>query len=128
MDNGTSHNCKKFSAHRKIFSYRYLPGTNSGQAPDTAFGHGTHVAGTVAGKAQSPDATQVAYANRFDGVASEAKLAVDDLSPDGETLNLPDDLGAGLWKLPYELGVRVHSNSWGMPSSSSYTIEYVACA
>ena len=57
-------------------------------------------------------------------VVPEAKLAVDDLSPDGVQLNLPADLSTGLWKLPYEeLDVRVHSNSWGAPSAS-YTSEY----
>jgi hypothetical protein len=57
-------------------------------------------------------------------VVPAAKLAVDDLSPDGVQLNLPADLSTGLWKLPYEeLDVRIHSNSWGAPSAS-YTSEY----
>jgi subtilisin family serine protease len=197
MDNGTIHNCKKINGHRKIVSYRYLAHTFSGYAADVTFGHGTHVAGTIAGNVMSSVASEEEYARKYNGfvidytyavyaervpttlpwwsvalcsayrawcvnaehrakdhivyifkcgrcatrqrnkeqtmiqgfwgncrVVPAAKLAVDDLSPDGVQLNLPADLSTGLWKLPYEeLDVRVHSNSWGAPSAS-YTSEY----
>jgi subtilisin family serine protease len=130
-DNGTSHNCSRvFNSHRKIASYRYLPvydsraryvgDTYAGKAADAVFGHGTHVAGTIAGNAKSNDAQQTKFASEFNGLASAAKLAVDDLSRDGEQLSLPLDLHY-LWTVPYSLGVRVHSNSWGSPSPAYTT-------
>lgn len=134
MDDGTSNTCTgNFNMHRKVVSYRYFNGTGcsnppcdtfAGNAADVAFGHGTHVAGTLAGKAVSDDPSEEEFARKYNGVVPEAKLAIDDLSRQSGYLNMPSELHNGLWRVPYELGVRVHSNSWGA-ADSSYTIEYV---
>jgi subtilisin family serine protease len=66
-DNGTSHNCKNLKGrHRKIVSYRYLADTAE-YVPDLTFGHGTHVAGTIAGNAQSSMASEEDYARKYNG-------------------------------------------------------------
>jgi hypothetical protein len=67
MDTGTRHNCKKRNGHRKIVSYRYLADTFAGYAADVTFGHGTHVAGTIAGNIMSPVASEEEYARKYNG-------------------------------------------------------------
>jgi hypothetical protein len=42
---------------------------------DYAGGHGTHVAGILAGEAVSSNAAAQAYAQKFNGIAYKAKLA-----------------------------------------------------
>ena len=67
-------------------------------------GHGTHVAGSALGAAYGSSVQPPA--RDFDGVAPNAKLAFDDISVDGSTLNLPADLNAGLFPHPYSAGAR----------------------
>jgi hypothetical protein len=76
MDNGTSHNCKKINGHRKIVSYRYLAHTFSGYAADVTFGHGTHVAGTIAGNVMSSVASEEEYARKYNGCVIDHTHAV----------------------------------------------------
>ena len=123
-------------SHRKIIGYWPLM-----DARDYAGGHGTHVAGTVAGAAGHACAIagerQCSLA-RFDGMAPEAKLLFADLqcnTPDGcdcgwhewcpcvdypdgrcpsdQYLYPPDDLASGYLRPLYNLGARINSNSWG---------------
>jgi hypothetical protein len=42
----------------------------------------------------------------FNGAAPAAKLAFDDISADGKTLNVPADLNTGLFPHPYAAGAR----------------------
>jgi subtilase family serine protease len=90
-------------SHRKIVGHGSFA-----DAWDGDMGHGTHVAGTVAGD-QSP----VTGAAQASGMAPEARLYVTDLSP-GESLYVlpPPDLGE-LFVAPYLAGARLHTNSWG---------------
>ena len=80
---------------------RYFSDTDVG---DTLEGHGTHVCGTALGAAAG--ATVAAPAPDFDGMAYNAKLAFDDISSDGSTLNIPVDLNTGLFPHPYGVGAR----------------------
>jgi hypothetical protein len=103
--------------HRKVIMYRYLPVTNpSSNGFDAVEGHGTHVAGSVAGSASPSVSTsaEYAYASEYDGAAPNAKLTFDDISSDGEQLDgIPGDLNQGLFPASYWAGARTHSNSWG---------------
>jgi subtilisin family serine protease len=89
-------------------------------------GHGTHVAGTIAGlhtRALRSDADwNVAYedllksADYPNGIAPLARLAILDINgQDVRSVLPPNDLSSSSFFIsPYEdAGVRVHSNSWG---------------
>ena len=66
--------------HRKIITYRKFDGVDYN---DYNFGHGTHVAGSVAGNAVGPADAQV-ETSAYNGAAPEAKIAFDDIAgPDG---------------------------------------------
>ena len=92
--------------HRKVIAYN----SAYGDAVD-GNGHGTHVAGTLAGSAQQ--------GSPWDGIAKDARLVVSDLGV-GATgqLHLPDDLSL-YYGAAYRLGARIHSDSWG-GSTPSY--------
>lgn len=79
-------------------------------------GHGTHVAGSIAG-----DGTASSGALR--GIAPKAKLFVQSLLDDkGKLGGLPVDLGK-LFEEAYKKGARIHNNSWGSATGSRYTID-----
>ena len=103
--------------HRKVIMYRYLNVTDpSSNGFDAVEGHGTHVAGSVAGSASPSVSTsaEYAYASEYDGAAPNAKLTFDDISSDGEELDgIPEDLNQGLFPVSYWAGARTHCNSWG---------------
>jgi subtilisin family serine protease len=89
--------------HRKIVGYASPIDDYDGN-----MGHGTHVAGTVAGD-QSP----VTGSTAASGMAPQARLFVTDLTPGEETyVYPPPDLG-DLFITPYMDGARLHTNSWG---------------
>jgi hypothetical protein len=67
----------------------------------------SHATGTIAGSAMSPDPTQTQFASAFNGMVPAARLAVDDLSADGESLSLPSDLNVGLFEVPYQLVIMI---------------------
>lgn len=69
-------------------------------------GHGTHVAGSVAGRAPGPPQ------NLNDGIAPDAKLLIQDIETSQGYLN-PGDHMADLFTPAYNLGARIHTNSWG---------------
>lgn len=91
--------------HRKVLA-DYVPGDSAATLPDTD-GHGTHVAGTVAGD----DSPWGAY-NGYDGQAFAAKIVMQDIENDGR-LYFPSDLYENLFGLAYDNGARIHTNSWG---------------
>jgi serine protease AprX len=79
-------------------------------------GHGTHVAGSVAGAGVQSGATpaQHQYAGSFAGVAPEAQLVIQafEALPDGTTIGIPNDYYT-LFQQAYADGARIHTNSWG---------------
>jgi len=94
---------------RKIYSYQDIYGSNNWDQ----VGHGTHTAGTVAGdNFANPLAHDVG-----DGIAPGAKLVIQDAGVPGD-LQPPDDLYGCLGDAFDDLA-RIHSNSWGWPSSGA---------
>jgi hypothetical protein len=85
---------------RKVIQYvGYADGV------DDRGGHGTHVAGSVAGKSLS-DFTSV------DGMAPDAKISFFDIGVLGsEYLKVPELYD--IFDAAYDAGARVHTNSWG---------------
>lgn len=80
-------------------------------------GHGTHVAGSIAGSGvlSGSDAARHSYAGSLAGIAPEASLVVqafDINDPTGDIEGLPDDMNV-LFQQAYNDGARIHSNSWG---------------
>jgi subtilisin family serine protease len=83
------------------------------------FGHGTHVAGSVAGAGvqSGADPAQHDYAGSFAGVAPEASLVIQafEIGPDGSIIGLDADYYS-LFAQAYADGARLHNNSWGDPT------------
>lgn len=79
-------------------------------------GHGTHVAGSIAGAGVQSGAITATrqYSGSFAGVAPEAQLVIQafEVDPDGAIIGLPDDYYQ-LFNQAYADGARLHSNSWG---------------
>jgi subtilisin family serine protease len=80
------------------------------------FGHGTHVAGSVAGAGVQSGADPAGhdYAGSFAGVAPEASLDVQafEILSDGSIVGLDPDYYP-LFAQAYADGARLHTNSWG---------------
>lgn len=89
---------------RKIIHYSVQPDTDF---MDGLEGHGTHVAGTVAGWSRGAN-------NASDGMAPRAKLHFLDLKDTDESgFNVPDALEDDMLQPAFDDGARLHSNSWG---------------
>ena len=99
-------------AHRKLAMYRAIADNRDDN------GHGTHVAGSIAGSALGVTG---ASAQRYDGVAKGARIAFTDLGTgrDGSLIT-PVDLSGNYFEQAYRAGARIHSDSWGS-STLSYT-------
>ena len=78
-------------------------------------GHGTHVAGSIAG-----DGT--ASGGSIRGIAPKAEIVFQSLLDSSNRLGgLPFELQM-LFQEAYDLGARIHNNSWGAPTKSSYRV------
>ncbi|MGE3802557.1 MAG: S8 family serine peptidase, partial [Candidatus Kapaibacterium sp.] len=86
----------------------------NGDTSDT-HGHGTHVAGSILGDGS-------ASKGLFKGVAPQAKLYFQSLlDAKGELGGLPFQLET-LFAQAYDAGARIHNNSWGSNTFSSYRV------
>ncbi|MEM4293684.1 MAG: S8 family serine peptidase, partial [Thermoplasmata archaeon] len=95
--------------HRKIVLYQNFA---DGKDLDSS-GHGTHVAGTIAG-----DDSYVGGTSPYDGMAYKAKLAFADIGGSGDSLSgIPSDLN-DLFSPLYNAGARIISNSWGASTNT----------
>eukprot|EP00466_Bigelowiella_natans_P007950 jgi/Bigna1/82429/fgenesh1_pg.92_\ len=107
--------------HRKIVYYKTFR-----DGEDHKGGHGTPIAGSLAGKAICPATTQGTFEcegmQRMNGMASEAKIAFIDLqSKTDKELVLPKDMYKDVYKDLYtKTGARIHSGSWGNPAIHGY--------
>jgi hypothetical protein len=77
---------------------------------EDTFGHGTHVAGSVAGSGTMSGGS-------YKGVAFEAHLIVQGMGAD--LRGLPGDFKTVLAQA-FTNGARIHSNSWGVPDYGGY--------
>ena len=94
-------------AHRKV---AYYLGRLDAAMVDSV-GHGTHVAGTIAGL---PYAAASDTADPAVGMAPGARIGFIDLSTTASgDVGVPDDLARDYYPLAYERGTRIHSDSWG---------------
>ena len=107
------------AAHRKVVQYYTFV-----DAADDDESHGTHVCGTILGKAYSAKA----YGDfvKYNGMVTEAKVAFFDI---GKTcygtdtsncgLSTPGDINTGMLSIQYAAGARVFSESWGCSSKTA---------
>ncbi len=87
---------------------------NDSSDPD---GHGTHVAGSIAGDGSSS-------AGKIKGTAPGAQIFFQSIMNEEGELNLPLQVSM-LFEEAYKKGVRVHNNSWGSSTASKYTISSI---
>lgn len=78
-------------------------------------GHGTHVAGSIAGTGASSNQS-------IKGTAPGAKLFFQSILNANNRLELPIDLGE-LFQEAYNCDARIHNNSWGAATKSKYTAD-----
>ncbi|MEF8874380.1 MAG: S8 family serine peptidase [Candidatus Thermoplasmatota archaeon] len=100
--------------HRKIQA-RYVPTGGEGDVESGRM-HGTHVTGTVLGESEPYGE----YSNQ-DGHSLEARVIFQDVSTDGQSLGVPDDMYNNGYGDAYNRGSRVHTNSWGGRGAGEYT-------
>ncbi|WP_407355792.1 PGF-pre-PGF domain-containing protein [Methanolobus sp. WCC5] len=85
---------------------------NDGSVADQN-GHGTHVAGSVLGNGSLSG-------GQYSGMAPEAELVFQAVGGETNYLYPPANL-CDLFQPAYDLGARIHTNSWGSSSNGAYT-------
>jgi serine protease AprX len=83
-----------------------------GDSKDRSSGHGTHVAGTIAGSSDGIDSNNLKHG----GHAPGAKIAFFDMEDSSHPENgiiYPSPIGDYVFQAAYDAGARFHSNSWG---------------
>ncbi len=103
------HSC--YFSGDKIAGYAEFTGIHDGDGT----GHGTHVAGSIAGNMGGD-----ALAHPHDGMAPAARLFVEDVGAGADLVGIPGDLSV-LFGPAYAAGARIHSNSW-VGGSTTYGV------
>ena len=85
-------------------------------------GHGTHAIGIAAGSGElsGSDPMTHSYDTSFAGVAPESQIVIQSIGDNTGYVYPPLALST-LFQPTYDLGARVHSDSWGWPSNGGYT-------
>jgi subtilisin family serine protease len=109
---------EKSPSHRKILAYFSVDGADY---QDEVGGHGTHVAGSIVGNTiVVGSAEQQNTVSEYNGAAPQAKLVFHDIGASDGALKVNSPaLGATVLRPAYELGARIHSNSWGCSGGPS---------
>ena len=85
---------------------QYMAFADAGEGEDG--GHGTHVAGSVAGNSANPAEQD------YDGMAPDAKVAFFDIGVANQLfLNVPNQLERTMFPVAATAGAKIHTNSWG---------------
>ncbi len=110
LDTGTNDQTMHADLRGRILSITDV--ANDGDPADL-IGHGTHVAGSVLGNGSLSG-------ENYSGMAPEAELIFQAAGGNNDFLYLPDDL-SNIFQPAYDLGARIHTNSWGSSVSGEYT-------
>ncbi|WP_320172879.1 S8 family serine peptidase [Maridesulfovibrio sp.] len=103
----------------------------SGASIKDCSGHGTHVAGIIAGNGIKSGSSPVENnfpSSCYAGIAPKTQLYVQSVGADDGSSRLPgipSDL-ANLFKPAFDAGARIHSNSWGTSGVGDYSSESVS--
>ena len=125
-ENVTPPNVGTTYPNRKVFGYFIMPGAAAYDHAGANF-HGTHVTGSTsgdrlaaigtgpAGSISSP--TSAGYDND-DGMAPNAQILFQDIGSDD---GLTGQGSSPMWQQAYDVGVRIHSNSYGSTGDGQYS-------
>lgn len=111
LDTGVNDSSMHADLRGRILSITDL--SNDGSSADQ-IGHGTHVAGSVLGNGSLSG-------GNYSGMAPEAQLIFQAVGNDSNYLYLPGDLNE-VFQPAYNLGARIHTNSWGGLPDGEYNI------
>jgi hypothetical protein len=92
---------------RKVIQY-----VSYGDSMDRSGGHGTHVAGTIAGSSTGIDSSNLKHGGHAPG-AQIAFFDMEDSSHPEYGIVYPSPIGSYVFQAAYNAGARLHSNSWG---------------
>ncbi len=126
LDTGTTGAAMSDDFEGRIVEGQAICGDFGGRTTWNDFdAHGTHVAGSVLGSGANSGSNPSAhdYAGSFAGVAPEAQLVFQaiDNDPNPGLECIPLDMAGHLMGPAYDLGARVHTNSWGGPTGGTPT-------
>eukprot|EP01041_Mallomonas_annulata_P012362 gene12362-26008_t len=102
-------------SRRKVIQYLYSSAAASSDTLDFVSGHGTHTTGTLVGYPLTTTGSSSSINSDYKGIAYGAKLQFYDASSVSGILSIPPL--SVLFRWAFDAGVRVHSNSWGSPST-----------
>jgi len=100
----------------KVF-LNYRPNGSGGTLGDED-GHGTAVAVSALGDVVGEFTTTYGTANKFDGLAYNSQLLMQDIGSSFDPVSLPTDWITELYVRAYGEGARVHNSSWGHGNSN----------